>query len=31
MFAGLYGKWALMCYVTPELVKAGEHAGKIVG
>ncbi len=25
------GKVALICYVTPDLVKAGKHAGKIVG
>ena len=25
------GKVALLCYVTPDLVKAGKHAGKIVG
>ncbi|NQU09781.1 alanine--tRNA ligase, partial [bacterium] len=25
------GKVALICYVTPDLVKAGRHAGKIVG
>jgi alanyl-tRNA synthetase len=25
------GKVALICYVTPDLVKQGKHAGKIVG
>ncbi len=25
------GKVALICYVTPDMVKAGKHAGKIVG
>ena len=25
------GKVSLICYVTPDLVKAGRHAGKIVG
>jgi alanyl-tRNA synthetase len=25
------GKVSLLCYVTPDLVKAGKHAGKIVG
>jgi alanyl-tRNA synthetase len=25
------GKVSLICYVTPDLVKQGKHAGKIVG
>ena len=25
------GKVSLICYVTPDLVKSGKHAGKIVG